>query len=149
MGILWALAGPGTVLGVGGAVVLGLNSHAAPTKEAEYTVISCEVVTSLSKKERQETELEGEAGDGGSVFSRGLELRPRGVGIREKSLPAEGGNGFGLFTEQPGGHCAWSTVMGVEELWPKPNLPDYRKNLGFWCLFHPVKRMKVTGDINS
>lgn len=33
MSILWAFAGPGTVLGVGGAVVLGLNSHAAPTKE--------------------------------------------------------------------------------------------------------------------
>lgn len=59
MGILWALAGPGTVLGVGGAVVLGLNSHAAPTKEAEYSVISCEVVTSLSKKREARNRARG------------------------------------------------------------------------------------------
>lgn len=118
-------------------------------KRQEYTIISCEVVTSLLKKERQGTELEGEAGDGGSCLLQRSGAETQGVGIREKSLPAEGGNGFGLFTEQPGGHCAWRTVMGVEESWPQPNLPDCRKNLGFWCLFHPVKRTKVTGDINS
>lgn len=117
MGILWALAGPGTVLGVGGAVVLGLNSHAAPTKETEYTVISCEVVTSLLKKEARNG-ARGEAGDGGSCLLQRSGAETQGGGYREKSLPAEGGNGFGLFTEQPGGRCAWRTVMGVEESWP-------------------------------
>lgn len=58
MGILWALAGPGTVPGAGGVVVLGLNSHAVSTKETEYTGMSCEVVTSLLKREKQGTELE-------------------------------------------------------------------------------------------
>lgn len=34
--------GPGTVLGAGGAVVLGLGLHMVPTKETEWTATSCE-----------------------------------------------------------------------------------------------------------
>lgn len=66
MGVLWAIAGPGTVPSAGGAVVLGLNSHAVPTKKTEYTLI-CEVVTSLLKKREakhraREGRLEMDAG---------------------------------------------------------------------------------------
>lgn len=80
MGVLRALAGLGTALGVGGALVLGLNSHAAPAKETEYTIIPCEVVTSLLKKERPGPELEGEAGDGGRCLlqSSGAETQRGG-----------------------------------------------------------------------
>lgn len=58
MGILWALAGPGTVPGAGSVVVLGLNSRAVSTKETEYIGVSCDVVTSLLRREKQGTELE-------------------------------------------------------------------------------------------
>lgn len=104
-------------------------------------------MTSFLKKERQGTELEGEAGDGGGCLLQRSGAETQGVGIREKGLPAEGGNGFGLFTEQPGGHCAWSTVMGVEESWPQPNLPDCKKNLGFGVSSILLKGRKSLGTL--
>lgn len=91
MGILWALAGPGTVPGAGSVVVLGLNSRAVSTKETEYIGVSCDVVTSLLRRSKEQSSRRGNW-SWRTVSWRGLELRPRWVGVQEKSLPAGGGN---------------------------------------------------------
>lgn len=110
--------------------VLGLILYAIPVKETlNRLVVSCGVVNSLLKEEKQGTEL---GGDGGRLevlldmvgakwrkVSQRFGAKDWWLGVQEESLQAEGeqvqnpccGNGFGLFREQPRGHCAWSTVI--------------------------------------